>query len=1098
MDHERLPSVLAIPIREFRDEQHPIQKIHRLVDAAEIVTRFCTAVALAEVRRLRRGEPLPDRVLGLLRERIERPTFGQWRDMLSGLIEQLGDPERLVVPGLPSFVKGKLLPCLSGPVSAAGLVRYRNDLVHGGTGSRQAASEALQHWNPRVEDLFAGLTTFDAVQLAFVDARGTRLLHGTDPGGRIEVVGRIFATAASPGGAVYLGRDSDWLLLQPLIHYGRARQPMLGRPDREAVSEGPLVYYRAEGDRLLSTALGVDLPRHEDVAAYESFRALFRLGTRAHPEKREHQDDFEREIIADARRLVGRREEIDHAKKLIRETRSGVIWVEGPAGIGKSVVMARLADDLRGDPRKACRIAWNFKLSDRARCSREAFFRHAVARLSRWLSVEDISAHVTSAGLVERLRELLLMSGQRTAGRSNDRAPQVVFVLDGLDEIERLDPDFPRVLFEFKVENVVWVCAGRPLESLQRVFSPDACRHAFPGGIGPMTPADMRAMVLEEVGSLKYELLALDTDDPVPHDREEIRNRAVQAIVDRAEGLPLYVRFVIRDLLAGEFQFDRFADQLPASLNAYYRELLGRLAVGDVQALLTPLLVTIAWAQEPLDVDTLQWLMAERQVVPAADPSLLRTGLGYLRSMVREAPRSDGATGYELYHPTFQEYVTDDPAGILSAQNALAIHSFCNLATHWRTVPVNHPARRYAMRYGPLHLALAQRWTELFALVADPELELTARWTERGEALEGILCIEGILRSLDRHGAAQHAAGLATQLARIYTDRGDHDASEQWLRWVLDVTRFRRGRRIRAIAHHELASLALYRSDLTCAAALYRKALAECLTGWPMHTDEVSANLVGLAATRLAQYRHKAACRYGRIAAWVADNAKDARHSVAARRTMANAYKNLREYQRASEVVAQARNIAQLCELEREQAAVELTQGWLHYFHSAFADGAPAEAIGSFEAALRLATVVGSRALLHAARVGLAACALLAEETDGAERRILQLEGMAYDEGVALVALLRAGERHQRGLYAEAEASYLHAIERGESSDDRAITADARTGLGATCWWTDARPRAEHCWQQAIRVAESCSPHRAALVRLSIARCRTHPQSTPR
>src|SRR5262245_37468258 len=49
---ERLPSVLALPLREYAETAHPVLRLHRLCDAVEILTRFCTLVALAEVRVL--------------------------------------------------------------------------------------------------------------------------------------------------------------------------------------------------------------------------------------------------------------------------------------------------------------------------------------------------------------------------------------------------------------------------------------------------------------------------------------------------------------------------------------------------------------------------------------------------------------------------------------------------------------------------------------------------------------------------------------------------------------------------------------------------------------------------------------------------------------------------------------------------------------------------------------------------------------------------------------------------------------------------------------------------------------------------------------
>src|SRR5438477_457539 len=47
---DRLPSLLAIPLHELAVEPHPVLQLHRLCDAVEILTRFCTVVALGEWR----------------------------------------------------------------------------------------------------------------------------------------------------------------------------------------------------------------------------------------------------------------------------------------------------------------------------------------------------------------------------------------------------------------------------------------------------------------------------------------------------------------------------------------------------------------------------------------------------------------------------------------------------------------------------------------------------------------------------------------------------------------------------------------------------------------------------------------------------------------------------------------------------------------------------------------------------------------------------------------------------------------------------------------------------------------------------------------
>src|SRR5450759_1383620 len=93
-----LPSMLGIPLREFEEEAHPVMRLHRLCDAIEILTRLFTIVSLAELRWHLGDAPLPEDLLRELQPQIERPTFGQWRNMLQAVSLAGRRSASLVVP----------------------------------------------------------------------------------------------------------------------------------------------------------------------------------------------------------------------------------------------------------------------------------------------------------------------------------------------------------------------------------------------------------------------------------------------------------------------------------------------------------------------------------------------------------------------------------------------------------------------------------------------------------------------------------------------------------------------------------------------------------------------------------------------------------------------------------------------------------------------------------------------------------------------------------------------------------------------------------------------------------------------------------------
>ena len=154
---------------------------------------------------------------------------------------------------------------------------------------------------------------------------------------------------------VVLIHQGRWVDLWPLCDYGRAARPSRQGP-RRADADSPMVFIRAERDRLLYAALGVDLPQGEsrgrDVVA--QFQALFQLGDQPRIDATDA-GDFESDFRRDAAALVGRVSEIAHAVALLKQTQSGVLWLSGKGGIGKSFFSARLALDLSlmGDAKKS-------------------------------------------------------------------------------------------------------------------------------------------------------------------------------------------------------------------------------------------------------------------------------------------------------------------------------------------------------------------------------------------------------------------------------------------------------------------------------------------------------------------------------------------------------------------------------------------------------------------------------------------------------------------------------------------------------------------------------------------------------------------------
>jgi tetratricopeptide (TPR) repeat protein len=791
----RLPSVLAIPLREYALEHHPVQRLWRLCDSVEILTRFCTIVALGELRRLHGPNPLPDELLLDFRPLIEWPTFGKWRVMLQAAVGCLPPERPLVVPQLAQFVQEHLLPKLmpgaddGKQLAEEFVVPLRNQLAHGAMSRAWAAylltgkpwddeppTEPFAGWETWIDRLVPELRFFEDCKLFHFDGRSAASLTGLEGSergpslsadvlstlaerqlaGHVLLVEQRGEAASVPG--VLMDR---WLDLWPLCDYGKARMASLRAPI-ESRDPSLLVYIRAHQDRLLYAALQGDLPQGErsDKDLLRQFQSLFRLEQPA--QTRNERGDFEDELRSDAEAVVGRAAEIERAKRVLKGTTSGVLWLGGPGGIGKSFLMARLARDLTGDPKRGCRIAWRFKSGDAARCNRFAFFRHAVERLATWLGRRDVVPAREPKEWEDQLRTLLDDVAARTSGDARTR-PRVLFLLDGLDEIEWNDPAFARIPFELTRANVVWLCAGRPARSLTEVFAADRCTHIFPGDLPGMSDDDIRAMLVDGTGSLKYPLLELDEEQRDPTGRVIVANAAVQAIVQRAAGLPLYVHFVIEDVLAKHLRWQEVPQSLPQNLREYYDDLLGRLSIGEIGAMRTPLLMSIACAQAPPDEETLFMLMVRRTVIEPTQSGResLRRGIDSLRSLIRPVA-IPGGYGYKLYHPSLRQHI----AGTMAGPTRLARESFCQLIRDWASLPAGS-TRLYALAQGVDHLKDSEDIEGIAGLIRDGYLSAVAD--------HPALRIEG---ALERCRAAaevlKHAGPMRwtdyVRCARLYAD----------------------------------------------------------------------------------------------------------------------------------------------------------------------------------------------------------------------------------------------------------------------------------------------------------------------------------------
>ena len=718
-----LPTYLAAPLAALLAEPNPRVRLHWLVDCAEIAVRWSVAVTLAQVVQAHAGT-LPEPLVRRLRAHIERPTLGRWLGMLAALSHPR-PATGLPAPGFFDLYAGAFAPRFRpeghGGTLDTSLLLLRNQLAHGAGLPTTAARSLLETHQ---------LGVFALLRAVAQAGQGTQVIALTGAQA-VRLAGPRPCPIPRPP-ELRDGTDGPWLItasgvlpLMPLAAFGPVRLvDGAGRVAERPGDPAAQLYLRAGRDRLAYVPLG----RDEAVSLtfdLDAFRALFRLDdglvTHGRSGADGRWDDFRREARILAEDLVGRAAELGVLRDWLkgRDTReagtAGIALITGAPGVGKSLLMARLATDLgNARPERQALYYHRFRGGD-ARNSTRAFLRGLLAALGDW---ELLPAAPTTAedpgdqleDLLEAVRARLDAVAALAPPRTKAPAPRFLVLADGLDEVLPQDPRLPHWLRELALPGTLWLLASRPEPALDHAFSGPDCAHLFPQGLPPLSAPDLRAMLLEGLAGARQSLIARDEDSP-----QGVHNPFVERVVACAAGLPLYVHLLLEDLRGGRLTVHD-EDRLPRGLVAYYDTLMAGIGLADLKRDLPLLIACLARAEEPLDPAALALLLAD---VPAEAPDYIERARQAVRAgrvLLRDAPTADGTAGLTLYHQSFRDYVggvparggrpATPPAPALAGTVRDAERKFCRLAVGWAGLPPGN-LRQHLFRWG---VRYALRW----------------------------------------------------------------------------------------------------------------------------------------------------------------------------------------------------------------------------------------------------------------------------------------------------------------------------------------------------------------------------------------------------
>ncbi|WP_443644490.1 tetratricopeptide repeat protein [Candidatus Levibacter sp. Uisw_134_01] len=645
-----LPQVIAIPLHEYAEEDHPGMKLWAACDAIELLLKFLVIIGAADRRQ--HGE-LDDKLLKDLWGKIEMPTLGAWLSMAISLA-QTKSKQTLMLPEIDKYVNETLKTLLYGPdnpgTADTSFLKLRNRLAHGGGLTRKEAERLIGIWQEPFEKTIEALSWLSDINIVGLDDNVPMELKGTSHNLTAAPTLDVSRFEGDSDG-VWLVRDKNTLSLWPMALFGYPSvSNAKGNVDTGDVNSTQ-IYVRKDVVQLQFTPLGAEGFSHSEagVSAVEAFQSLFSLkrANQKASEKAFKIQDFGREVQKDANQMVGRLEEQEHIENSFKDIEQGIVWITGPAGIGKSFLVARLAQDLidnNTDDNKII-LPYRFKSGDDARCNRDAFASFAIERLVAMGALID-NVKVDEKGKAEdRLKSCLDYL---------NKDKKVIFVLDGLDELLSRDATFAEEIpLGLDSMRITWVCSGRPEPELKKAFSNSRVINPYPDGLPAMQTQDIRSMLLERIGLFRNKLLAGDKEKG-----DEVVNPFIDLVAKRAEGLPLFVNYVTQDVQQGNYPLDGTAN-LPKGLTAYHEKLIAGLGVGALQALLTPLVATLAMANEPLAEQEIIAFLRLREEIPdgEAGDKLVAKGLAAIASMLRRAPDPEGEDGFMLHHLSLREHI---------------------------------------------------------------------------------------------------------------------------------------------------------------------------------------------------------------------------------------------------------------------------------------------------------------------------------------------------------------------------------------------------------------------------------------------------------
>ncbi|WP_022836932.1 ATP-binding protein [Salisaeta longa] len=680
-----LPGPMYHLLRLIGAESSPFRQVHRLIDAIEWAVKWHTTLALSDL--LAQGD-IPKSVKLLLARSLQTPSLGTWHRFFREAVAAFDAVETTPALSWNRFER------LTGLEDEHNLVNFRNKYAHGATPNDDECQRDVEQFLPVLRELVHS-PLFTGIRLA-VRSEGDAAPHVLRGPKRTPVDANV-----PPGHAVALLPEVAERSIIDLWPLGIAR---LSDADTGPVQKGETQFFffnalkHNEVDQL-----NYEGPLHyRDSSLYDPF--LQRLPLRAWRQAAGPDlDDVTEQVEALTDTFKGRREERARLRGFVANG-EGTLMVFGAPGIGKSTLLAQVVKEveagidadgrpLTGNDGKSIDpppvIAYFIRRAEGSD-NPVTLLRSLCRQFDRRYGVQGIGMGNESVTLQENLRARL----QAIQDQASGTPERTVLLIDGLDEATDLGQHIPAARGWLPV-----IVASRETPEAESFYESRHRETRSRMTLGPMGTADVRAMLYDGVS--KY--------DP------DFTEAYVEAVAERSEGNPLYLKLLVEALFQGEMTVGDVS-ALPSEMGTMYRTAVRRVTDGGTNQDAVDLLHLLAAAKAPLPPDALGELLGINSM--RADAAVHAT-----KELLREAPpetlypTSEDAPeeAVQLFHDSLREWLQEaHAAGCQAMRDHLA-----KMTAEWDKRQ-NETARRYALRYGAVHQRTAERPDALWKLLSDP------------------------------------------------------------------------------------------------------------------------------------------------------------------------------------------------------------------------------------------------------------------------------------------------------------------------------------------------------------------------------------------